>query len=186
MKKRLAGVLLAILTTVGLVAVAAAPAGAAPAAPAGTPLAVTGTDNNGAPVNGTFYAQRAVRHGQGVDVIGKLVLSTANGTVTTPVQMPVDLTPPATAAAAAAPGAVTPQAVCQVLNLVLGPLHLNLLGLNIDLNQVVLNLTANDQQGLLGQLLCSLAGGGGGGGLGAVQGLLNQVTTLLNQILGGL
>src|SRR5262245_58266940 len=29
------------------------------------------------------------------------------------------------------------QASCQVLNLVLGPLHLNLLGLEVDLNQVV-------------------------------------------------
>ena len=32
-------------------------------------------------------------------------------------------------------------AVCSILNLVLGPLHLNLLGLVIDLNKVVLNIT---------------------------------------------
>src|SRR5262249_13193296 len=46
---------------------------------------------------------------------------------------------------------------CAILNLVLGPLHLNLLGLNVDLNQVVLNITAQSGAGnLLGNLLCSV------------------------------
>src|ERR1051326_7207103 len=34
------------------------------------------------------------------------------------------------------------QATCPILTLTLGPLHLNLLGLVVDLNQVVLNITA--------------------------------------------
>lgn len=68
------------------------------------------------------------------------------------VLMPVAL-PTATAGLAAA------AATCNVLNLVLGPLHLNLLGLEVDLAQVVLNITANPAGGLLGQLLCALAGG---------------------------
>ncbi|MFL6448757.1 MAG: ABC transporter substrate-binding protein [Bryobacteraceae bacterium] len=47
---------------------------------------------------------------------------------------------------------------CQILSLTLGPLHLNLLGLVVDLNQVVLTITAVPGAGnLLGNLLCSVA-----------------------------
>jgi hypothetical protein len=45
---------------------------------------------------------------------------------------------------------------CQILDLVLGPLHLDLLGLIVDLNQVHLQLTADPNGGLLGSLLCSV------------------------------
>ena len=59
---------------------------------------------------------------------------------------------------------------CDVLNLVLGPLHLDLLGLVVDLNRVVLNIVAQSGAGnLLGNLLCAVAGlldGGLGGLLG--------------------
>jgi hypothetical protein len=51
--------------------------------------------------------------------------------------------------------------ICDVLNLTLGPLHLALLGLIVDLNQVVLTIKADSQGGLLGSLLCGLAGGAG-------------------------
>ena len=45
---------------------------------------------------------------------------------------------------------------CQILDLVLGPLHLDLLGLVVDLNQVHLTITAERGPGnLLGNLLCS-------------------------------
>jgi len=48
---------------------------------------------------------------------------------------------------------------CPVLHLLLGPLNLNLLGLNISLNQVVLDITAIPGPGnLLGNLLCDIAG----------------------------
>jgi len=77
------------------------------------------------------------------------------------------------------------QASCDILTLVLGPLHLDLLGLVIDLNQVVLTITAVAGAGnLLGNLLCAIAGlldGGLGGLLGD---LLNQLIGLLNQLLG--
>ena len=49
---------------------------------------------------------------------------------------------------------VTP---CPVLNLVLGPLHLDLLGLVVDLNQVNLTITATPGGGALGDLFCSLS-----------------------------
>jgi len=67
---------------------------------------------------------------------------------------------------------------CQILDLVLGPLDLNLLGLVVHLDTVHLNITAVRGPGnLLGNLLCGLAGaldGGGGGGL----------ANLLNKLLG--
>jgi hypothetical protein len=55
-----------------------------------------------------------------------------------------------------------PLAICPVLDLTLGPLDLNLLGLMVHLNQVHLTITADSTGGVLGNLLCSLAGGGGG------------------------
>jgi hypothetical protein len=73
---------------------------------------------------------------------------------------------------------------CNILNLVLGPLDLNLLGLKVHLNQVVLTITGATGAGqLLGNLLCAVAGLLDGSPLG---GLLGQLTTLLNQILGQL
>lgn len=53
---------------------------------------------------------------------------------------------------------IMPAQVCQILNLVLGPIHLNLLGLVVDTNTIRLNITGNPQLGLLGNLLCSLLG----------------------------
>jgi hypothetical protein len=57
------------------------------------------------------------------------------------------------------PNATTRQAgaTCPVLDLVLGPLHLNLLGLVVDLNQVHLTVTATQGGGILGNLFCSLS-----------------------------
>jgi hypothetical protein len=73
---------------------------------------------------------------------------------------------------------------CTILTLNLGPLDLDLLGLKVHLNQVVLNITAQPGPGnLLGNLLCSVANLLNGGNL---TNLLTQVTGLLNQILGAL
>lgn len=73
---------------------------------------------------------------------------------------------------------------CRILDLTLGPLHLDLLGLVIDLNQVHLTITAERGPGnLLGNLLCAITGLlDGGANPTAIQQLLN----LLNQLLGGL
>ncbi|MCV7054508.1 hypothetical protein [Mycolicibacterium gilvum] len=73
------------------------------------------------------------------------------------------------------------QASCSVLNLTLGPLDLNLLGLRVQLNQVDLVITAIPSDGLLGQLLCALAGP-----QGILSGILQNIINLLNQILGQL
>ncbi|NUR07729.1 MAG: hypothetical protein HOQ45_12065 [Nocardioidaceae bacterium] len=75
-------------------------------------------------------------------------------------------------------------ASCDILNLVLGPLDLNLLGLTVHLNRVVLDIVAVPGPGnLLGNLLCAVAGLLDGTPL---SGLLTQITDLLNQILGQL
>jgi len=106
---------------------------------------------------------------------------------------------PVLAAAGTLPGAGTaaqPQS-CQVLKLVLGPLHLDLLGLDVDLygqtktNPVVVTINAQPSKGLLGQLLCGLAGGGGVSTLGGLQSLLNSLglnlsTTQIQNLLNSL
>jgi hypothetical protein len=75
-------------------------------------------------------------------------------------------------------------AACDVLNLVLGPLDLNVLGLEVHLQRVVLDIVAVAGAGqLLGNLLCAVAGLLDGGPLA---GLLGQLRNLLNQILGAL
>jgi hypothetical protein len=69
---------------------------------------------------------------------------------------------------------------CTILHLVLGPLHLDLLGLVIDLNQVVLDITAVSGAGnLLGNLLCAITGLLDGTSLANLTALLNGLLALL-------
>jgi hypothetical protein len=73
---------------------------------------------------------------------------------------------------------LTAQQSCQILDLTLGPLHLDLLGLVVDLSQVDLDITAVPGAGnLLGNLLCAIAGL-------LDQNQVNIVSQLLNQLLG--
>jgi hypothetical protein len=68
---------------------------------------------------------------------------------------------------------------CEVLHLELGPLDLNLLGLVVHLDKVVLDITAVPGAGnLLGNLLCSITGLLNGGAN------LRQLASLLNDLLG--
>ena len=71
---------------------------------------------------------------------------------------------------------------CPILHLDLGPLNLNLLGLTVHLNEVVLDIAAQPGPGnLLGNLLCAVAGLlDGSGSLSQLSALLNQILTLLN------
>jgi hypothetical protein len=70
---------------------------------------------------------------------------------------------------------------CEILDLTLGPLDLNLLGLAVHLDRVHLNITAVPGAGnLLGNLLCAVAGLLDGlGPLGQIVALLNQILALL-------
>ena len=73
------------------------------------------------------------------------------------------------------------QATCEILHLELGSLDLNLLGLVVHLNRVVLDISAVAAPGnLLGNLLCDVAHLLDQGG--PLQGIIH----LLNQILGQL
>jgi hypothetical protein len=68
-------------------------------------------------------------------------------TTTVPFTAPVDIT--------LAPNQ-PPGAICPVLDLSLGPINLNLLGLVVQTSPICLTITAHQGGGLLGDLLCSL------------------------------
>ena len=77
---------------------------------------------------------------------------------------------------------VTPgTSTCEILDLQLGPLDLNLLGLVVHLDQINLQITAQQGPGnLLGNLLCAVANLlNSGGPLGALAGLLNNILRIL-------
>ena len=135
---------------------------------------VQGTSAAGDVLNGVVTITNFATSGGQLVAQGLLngTLTSATGAVTPVVNQAVTL--PVSSASAS----------CQILNLVLGPLDLNLLGLTVHLNQVVLNITAVPGAGnLLGNLLCAVAGLLN---VSNLNGVLNQLVTLLNQILGAL
>jgi hypothetical protein len=152
---------------------AAAPEPAAPAAPSlTTPLTGTFTDASGGTgtATGTFTPTRFVADGDDVlaqGVVNMTLTDSAGQVVGTESQattMPVGIT----------------QASCEILDLMLGPLDLDLLGLVVHLDRVHLNITAEPGPGnLLGNLLCAIAGLLNPGPLTDLQALIN----LLNQII---
>jgi hypothetical protein len=76
------------------------------------------------------------------------------------------------------PVAIVAPTTCDVLHLTLGPLDLNVLGLVVHLDQIQLDITAQQAPGnLLGNLLCAVAH------LLDGTGPLSGLTVLLNQIL---
>jgi hypothetical protein len=174
-----AGATLATTAALGLMpasAASAAPTVAPSAAPAAaTPRAtlapVTLTQPLGAlgTFNGLFTPTGFTNQNGTLAVTGVVTGAVTSATGVTPVAAQTVTTTVNSAAAANS---------CNILNLVLGPLHLNLLGLNVDLNQVVLNITAQAGAGnLLGNLLCAVAGLLDGTGI-------NGLATLLNRLLG--
>jgi hypothetical protein len=77
---------------------------------------------------------------------------------------------------------VAAAASCGILHLELGPLDLDLLGLVVHLDKVVLDISAEPGSGnLLGNLLCAITGllDGTGINLGLLSNLLNQLLALL-------
>jgi hypothetical protein len=145
----------------------AAPALAAPPSQTVTQVPVVGSVIGGGGFTGTFTLTRFANQAGQVVAVGTLTgtVTNAAGVASTLLQttaLPVS--------------SIT--ATCDILHLDLGPLNLNLLGLNVDLSRIVLDITAEAGAGnLLGNLLCGVAN------------LLNQPTglaRLLNQILGAL
>jgi len=84
--------------------------------------------------------------------------------------------------AASASRDVSVSQTCEILNLVLGPLDLDLLGLVVHLDQVVLEITAEGGSGnLLGNLLCAITGlFDSSGPINIIADLLNSLLDLLN------
>jgi hypothetical protein len=152
---------------------------------AGLTVPVQGLARGGGRVTGTFTILKFVSTGDAnnpVGALGTLVLTTANGrTAVTQAVMPVQVS---SAAAGTGGGTISAQQLtCEILNLTLGPLDLNLLGLVIHLDQVHLTIDANPAGGLLGQLLCAVANLLGPGGLIAD---LTAFLTALNALLAAL
>jgi hypothetical protein len=146
---------------------------------------VVGSTANGREVTGSFVPVRFVkRHGK-LFVRGLVngVVHEKNGRTTTFGQLRTIRVKSINGTPARAGRAVVVQRTCAILHLVLGPLDLNLLGLRVHLDRVVLNIDAESGPGnLLGNLLCAVAGLLDGG----VGGALARLTDLLNRILGAL
>lgn len=134
-------------------------------------IAVTGTSSGNQVFNGTFNVTQFTHKGNQILATGTLTgkLKKADGTmgdVNQQAAMPVNVA----------------SGTCQILNLTLGPLDLNLLGLRVQLNQVNLKVTAEQGSGnLLGNLLCQVAKllDGPGRAVGRLVNLLNQVLSAL-------
>jgi len=74
---------------------------------------------------------------------------------------------------------LTASGTCDILHLELGPLDLDLLGLVVHLDKIVLDIDAESGPGnLLGNLLCGIAG------LLDSNATLSAVARLLNQLIG--
>lgn len=155
---------------------------------------VHGLTPAGGVLNGRFIPRHFVKRTHHISAVGRVVgtLTRVNGNqvhVTHRARMPVtstDFIGKRSGTAAAARTGVAPAATgsCQIVNLVLGPINLNLLGLVVHLNRVHLNITAQTGPGqLLGNLLCAVAHLLDGTPL---SGLLARVTAVLNRILRAL
>jgi hypothetical protein len=168
-----------LCSVVALLAAGAAttvtPASAAPANTAAVTVPVTGTATNAL--------------GQTVNFVGQFALQSfnyANGQLSAVGQLTGTLTNTVTGVTQAVSQLVnipvsSLSGSCQILHLTLGPIDLNLLGLVVHTNQIVIDITAVSGPGnLLGNLLCSVAhlldSSASGQGLAA----------LLNQVLGSL
>src|SRR4051794_20320599 len=140
-------------------------------------VAVSGTARNGKKFTGQFSVQRFVPRGGKPYAIGTLKGKVGHRTVTRKgVAIPVTV---------GQGGQVSSAANCPILHLELGPVDLNLLGLKVHLDKVVLDITAQSGPGnLLGNLLCSVAGllDQGGLPLSQVVALLNILNELLNNL----
>jgi hypothetical protein len=142
----------------------------AEAAPSDSPLAavpVTGTLADGGAFTGTLSITEVAAEGGRLLGTGTLV-GTADGTPVSQSVQGQDL-------------GITAAASCDILNLDLGPLHLDLLGLVVDLAPVHLDITGLTGDGkLVGNLLCAITGLLDGPDGGLLANLLNQLNELLH------
>ncbi len=181
MSVRKLGIVIAAMCAALLVVPVAASAQSTPTPTSVTSLKsipVTGKAGNGKAFTGHFNVSQFVARNGKAYAVGTLTGKIGNRTVKkSNVAIPVSMGNAGSTGLTAHSAAT-----CQILNLVLGPLHLNLLGLHVDLNQVVLNITGVTGTGqLLGNLLCGVANLLNPGlPAGQLAGLLNIIQQLLN------
>ena len=134
-------------------------AGPAAAQTSTTPLTktvkMTGTAKNGKKFKGTYTIKRFTHRGSKLYAVGTLKGRLKGRRVTkNNVRIPASLARPASAAQIPP----TPNA-CQILNLTLQPIDLNLLGLRLRTSRIDLRLEGVPGAGnLLGNLLCGITG----------------------------
>lgn len=163
-------------------------------------LPATGKGKNGKKFTGTFTVQKfvtaATSKGRKTEAIGTLTGHLGKKKITvTNVAAPVNIVKGSSSANGSTAQVHTDQVTipsgCTVLNLTLGPLQLNLLGLVVTIpNPVVLNITAVPGAGnLLGNLLCGvtnlLNGSPTAGQTAAALNIVNAILTNLSGLLGG-
>jgi hypothetical protein len=138
------------------------------------PVSFTGTTALGQVVNfvGTYTIQKFDIQNGKVVAVGTLA-----GTVTGAVSGTVSKL-----SAVIPISAIASQQDCQILHLELGPIDLNLLGLVVHVDKIVIDITAQPGEGnLLGNLLCAIANlFNGGAPLDIVRDLLSSLLDLLN------
>jgi hypothetical protein len=146
---------------------------------------VTGTAKNGKKLKATYTISRFIAKGNQTEAVGTLKGTIGRTHFTKRnVKLPVA---PDTGSASSAQAAS-----CQILDLVINPITLNLLGLRVHTDTIHLNITAIPGAGnLLGNLLCGIVGilnptGTGMGGLTPAQlaQLLNALAGLLTPVTG--
>jgi hypothetical protein len=141
---------------------------------------------NPADITGTFTINRFAAQDGGLVAIGTIAATAVSAagprTVITELTLPVgDIT----GGEAPPEGVIVQQVACGILHLDLGPLDLDLLGLVVHLDRVVLDVTAVPGAGnLLGNLLCAIANLLNGGS--PLAQILNQLVSLLNQLIAAL
>ncbi|MGI8332240.1 hypothetical protein ACRYCC_19910 [Actinomadura scrupuli] len=182
--RRFLTALACVVTGTALVMSTAGPANAGPARPAAAGVQRLAPAAVSVPVVGTF-TDNAGGTGR---FVGKFIIDrfvNQNGAPAASGTFTGTLTDSAgTSLGTASQQAVVPlavaQATCAILHLTLGPLDLDLLGLKVHLDRVVLNIDASQAPGnLLGNLLCAIAGLLDPLQLNTLLGLLNQILALL-------
>jgi hypothetical protein len=172
---RVRAAMIALLTCGAVMLIGAGTAAAQNVPMTSRTVPITGT-NKGKDFKGTFKINRFEKRGNALYAVGTLRGTLKHRHVTRRgVAIPASVTQSSGAQIAR---------TCDILHLTLGPLDLHLLGLNVHLNQVVLDITATTGQGnLLGNLLCAITGALDPGTLDQLTGQLQQLAAVLNAIL---
>lgn len=143
---------------------------AAPVAAAGLQIPINFSSPNGT-FTGTFNLTRFVIQNGQLAAVGTLTGTVTNAAGQTVGAIVRNITL----------SLISINATCDILHLELGPIDLNLLGLVVHVDKIVIDIDAQSGPGnLLGNLLCAIAN------LLNANGPLSTLVNLLNQLLGSL